>query len=890
MKNNLSKIFVFILLNGLVHISIAQTSSSSNTGDNICGTPVLNDSLTQIALENTKFLDPATYRLMIKKHQERTLAKTQVDTLGSIKSFFTYNFVTKSYNTVYAKLLRKGTRIQIWVDTTELANNHASQGVADTLLNSLENKTPSVSRDSTKGIVKLDEQYFGNQPNKDGDNLTDFLVFDIKDSYNGTTVQAFTAGYFDPNDQKDIENSNKKDLLYIDSYPGIFNGGTRNATWPLATLAHEYQHLIHYNYDKKEVSFVNEGLSEVASVICGYPLRSPQGYFNQTNIPLFNWNTNVNNKDVLADYSRAALFTLYYYEQLGDSVLKKVVQDTLVGINGYNKAFNSYGKNFDEIFRNFAIANIYQLKSQNSLYGYSYSISGWPLVNYIQKPNTVAGNISIYDHAVKYTTVKSLTDTVKIKLSSSNSNVKGNISVSKPWLFPQVDSLILDSNYTLADFSVDVDSAQSIILNLDTVKTTFNLEVSGKDNNQYWTRTSYTNDNPYFMIVYDDKNRFYMISAVGLMFSTDLPFNTINSVYTDGYFSRITSNIFVHKDSLFVGTLYGEIFTSGDSGKTWSNIPTPVFNQTDYISYINIDPFNNYYIANFKHNSLFWLSTNKGQTWRNLDNNNIFNTFYKRGISIITDGFGNVYATTDHNELYFSNNMGNSWSLVDDSWVRFLSFLRNDNSYYVYTWTINNGLFKIDPDDISKPIPLGVPKDWKVRDIAFHPSKDSIMMIAVDYNPNFPERGGGVYLSNDKGNTWQKINNGLEDIAAYSVGIDKNGNAIASTSTAIHRLNNSLTDVKELTNLIPTNFVLSQNYPNPFNPSTIISYQISAISKVSLKVYDVFGSEVATLVNKVQPAGNYNINFDASRLSSGVYFYRIIAGDFIQTKKMILLK
>ena len=89
---------------------------------------------------------------------------------------------------------------------------------------------------------------------------------------------------------------------------------------------------------------------------------------------------------------------------------------------------------------------------------------------------------------------------------------------------------------------------------------------------------------------------------------------------------------------------------------------------------------------------------------------------------------------------------------------------------------------------------------------------------------------------------------------------------------------------------LPKDFLLSQNYPNPFNPSTVISYQLPALSNVSLKVFDVLGREVVTLVNKEQPAGNYKVTFNASHLSSGIYFYVMRAGDFMQTKKLVLLK
>lgn len=90
--------------------------------------------------------------------------------------------------------------------------------------------------------------------------------------------------------------------------------------------------------------------------------------------------------------------------------------------------------------------------------------------------------------------------------------------------------------------------------------------------------------------------------------------------------------------------------------------------------------------------------------------------------------------------------------------------------------------------------------------------------------------------------------------------------------------------------IFPSTFFLNQNYPNPFNPSTSIQYQIAGISQVTLKVYDVLGNEVATLVNEAKRAGSYEVNFNASKLSSGIYFYKLQAGTFLKTKKMILMK
>ena len=90
--------------------------------------------------------------------------------------------------------------------------------------------------------------------------------------------------------------------------------------------------------------------------------------------------------------------------------------------------------------------------------------------------------------------------------------------------------------------------------------------------------------------------------------------------------------------------------------------------------------------------------------------------------------------------------------------------------------------------------------------------------------------------------------------------------------------------------LVPSEFYLSQNYPNPFNPLTSIQYAISSRQFVKLTVYDLLGREIETLVNEEKPVGTYEVTWYAEQLVSGVYFYQLKAGDFVQTRKMILLR
>ena len=97
-------------------------------------------------------------------------------------------------------------------------------------------------------------------------------------------------------------------------------------------------------------------------------------------------------------------------------------------------------------------------------------------------------------------------------------------------------------------------------------------------------------------------------------------------------------------------------------------------------------------------------------------------------------------------------------------------------------------------------------------------------------------------------------------------------------------------DAEGKNNNIDINFSLSQNYPNPFNPTTLIKYNIPRLSKVTLSIYDLLGREVERLVDEEKPPGQYEVKFNANRLSSGIYFYRMQAGSFFDTKKLILLK
>jgi len=180
---------------------------------------------------------------------------------------------------------------------------------------------------------------------------------------------------------------------------------------------------------------------------------------------------------------------------------------------------------------------------------------------------------------------------------------------------------------------------------------------------------------------------------------------------------------------------------------------------------------------------------------------------------------------------------------------------------------------------------------------------------------NGDDGGIGVYNGFSDSEKWTTLTNGLVKTSAgpydiscviadgpYNIDAGQTIDVAFSIAAAdnpellTNAINQSRTKFNEIiTNVeteidLPLSFSLSQNFPNPFNPTTSIKYSLPEQQFVSLKIFDILGREVATLVNENKPAGNYEVNFDASNLSSGVYFYQLRAGSFTETKKLILMK
>ena len=145
-------------------------------------------------------------------------------------------------------------------------------------------------------------------------------------------------------------------------------------------------------------------------------------------------------------------------------------------------------------------------------------------------------------------------------------------------------------------------------------------------------------------------------------------------------------------------------------------------------------------------------------------------------------------------------------------------------------------------------------------------------------------------LSTDGGYNWDLLPTpGSSIISDMTFSDYRNGWAVGKNGVIL-KYNSSLINIFNTVNFTPEHFTLYQNYPNPFNPNTNLEFGISKSGFVTLKVYDVLGNEVAVLVNENKAPGYYNIQFDGSNLSSGVYYYRLESKGFVQTKRMMLLK
>lgn len=237
------------------------------------------------------------------------------------------------WNEVEAELLVRTPLVQFWMEVEEveaLRERGLLQSILDSVVKRTVRRTPTGSVDSDRGIVPIEHAYFGQSPNVDGDGRTDVLLLDIEDRFEETG--SFVSGFFDPVDLTTQEHSNRRDLLYVDTRPTIFYRDSVATRRAAATIAHEYQHLIHANYEgeTRERTFINEGGSELAEMLCGFPARSPRAFVQSAPRSLLSWDRD----RPLPDYARASLWTRYLFGRIGIEHASTLVQSKKVGLEG----------------------------------------------------------------------------------------------------------------------------------------------------------------------------------------------------------------------------------------------------------------------------------------------------------------------------------------------------------------------------------------------------------------------------------------------------------------------------------------------------------------------------------------------------------------------------
>lgn len=258
-----------------------------------------------------------------------------------------------------------------------------------------------------------------------------------------------------------------------------------------------------------------------------------------------------------------------------------------------------------------------------------------------------------------------------------------------------------------------------------------------------------------------------------------------------------------------------------------------------------------------------YLSTNNGQNWSqtSLDNRDVF--------SLAANG-NDLFAGTQYG-VYKSPNNGTTWNQT------------SLNSGSVYSLAVN-GNYVFAGTDAGVYISANNGTTWNLSILK---NSGPVYSLAVNGNNIF----AGTSVSNNNGANWTQRNEGLENYLVYALCI-LNNYIFAGANACVFRrpLSELITGVQPISSEIPVGFSLSQNYPNPFNPTTKIRFAFPKSSFAKLVIYDALGREMETVVNEQLDAGTYEADWNASNYPSGVYYYKLIAGNYIETRKMILVK
>jgi hypothetical protein len=267
-----------------------------------------------------------------------------------------------------------GTNCYVFVEDASWGSR-VTQAAVDSVSKAFDLSTPA---NPSKGIYQMDVEAFGNPPDIDGDPRIIILILDIKDGFTGSG--GYVVGYFYSYNEFPVSGqtptSNVAEIYFLDCNP-LNLASVAGIGLGMSTAAHEFQHMIHFNYSRLSDTFTNEGCSLIAEVYCGYPIYNQSLWANETNHSLFDWRRTDMNL-VLHDYSRASRFFLYFKEQFGMSIFKDIVQiGTLTGRQRLDAALASHvpatARRFADIFPDWLIANMLNDVSVNPKWGYTYA-------------------------------------------------------------------------------------------------------------------------------------------------------------------------------------------------------------------------------------------------------------------------------------------------------------------------------------------------------------------------------------------------------------------------------------------------------------------------------------------------------------------------------------
>lgn len=341
-----------------------------------------------------------------------------------------------------------------------------------------------------------------------------------------------------------------------------------------------------------------------------------------------------------------------------------------------------------------------------------------------------------------------------------------------------------------------------------------------------------------------------------------------------------------HGSELFAIVGINKIYSSADDGVTWTSKSNIAFANGAVMSLVS-DGSTLYAVSN--RNSIF-KSDDSGNTWTQIDIN--YSSAQVLGFDFAAVGNKMVFCAVNLGS-FISADGGTNWSLINPSII-----IGSAHAFNSEIYGSTYGMYKLNGNTEWTSITSGFPNGIGVSGST--KSTISIGNKLVTYYTDVIT-GSKIFSSDDEGNNWSEVGNNLPTATTTSLNdfIDATPQYLycyiyslfSAGATGVYRYPLNTTSVESEGNEIPPEFSLSQNYPNPFNPETTIGYELQVSGYTTLKVYDVLGREVATLVDEYKQAGEYIVRFNVETrlgesLPSGIYFYTLKVGDSRPEKRL----